>query len=124
MKRGKSMKTIEQLELNNIVLIDRYLNDQLTEMEMRRFERRLEIDNDLRLDFKMVLESYRKDYAKLRRLKKHQINLDEFNADVAFLKRKVSLGKRIVSFGLMAVLFVISLVVICSVVLALFTSQT
>lgn len=113
------MKTIEQLELNNIVLVDRYLRDQLSVRDARNFERRLEIDNELRLDFKMVVESYKGDYDKLKSLKKGHINLNDFNPDMAFLRRKVNLGKKIVGYGLMAALFSILLVIVCSLAIVL-----
>ncbi len=121
MKQDHRMKTIEQLEFGNIVLIDRYLNDELGPEESRRFERRLSMDNDLRIDFKNVVESYRKDYKKLGQLKKSRLKFDDFDPNMAYLRRKAGIGQRIVNYGLMAALFSILLMVVCGVVVALFS---
>ncbi len=115
------MKTIEQLKLENIVWVDRYLTDQLSTEETKQFERRLSIDNELRIDFKMVVETYKTDYTKLKKVRKSHIDLDEINPDMAFLRRKMSVGKKIIGYGLMAVLFSILLVVVCGVAMAMFS---
>jgi hypothetical protein len=111
------MKTIEQLSFDNIVLVERYLTGKLTEEENTQFERRLKIDNELRFDFKMVVESYR-DYGHVRSLRKRRINIDEFNFDQINLSQKRDIAKKILNFGLIGVIFALLMVVLSALLVA------
>lgn len=107
------MKTIEELSLKNMVAIEKYLNDQMTDDEKLIFLKSLEKDQELREDFEMAREAYvninlDKDFTKKYKTRKGFFELPIFS-----INRKRNLGNKLTQNGLIAILAAVLMFVIC-----------
>ncbi|MBT31067.1 MAG: hypothetical protein CMO01_15530 [Thalassobius sp.] len=112
------MKTIEELSLNNMVVIEKYLNDQMTEDEKISFLKQMEKDKDLREDFEMAREVYIDiniggDFKANSDLK---IKKGLFELPVFSINRKKNLGEKITKDSLLAIIAAIMMVIVCLVI--------
>ena len=104
------MKTIEQLDLGNIAVIERYLTNNMTYSEKRKFLHKLRVNQDLKHDFDMVLEAYKGDLP-IQLLQSEIENNNSVN-----ISKKASLAKDIVGLGLVALLSACALLVVCGLI--------
>ena len=102
--------------LSNIVLIDKYLNNQMTDEERKAFKQRLREDKSFRADFDMVLETYKKDKPHKRLNAKEEIFFDSFNNKR--LPGKAALAKNLLQYGLIGAGIATALLFLCAMLLA------
>ncbi len=109
------MKTIEELDLSNIVTIERYLDGSMDAIEKRRFLINLKSDKELMKDFKMVMESLGEceDIPTLNEVSRENY-FDQFSS------KKLLLSRKVIRFGFVAVLASVALTVLSALLIAYF----
>ena len=112
------MKTIEEFTLENIIVIEKYLNNELSNEEKAHFLNRLENDEELREDFEMAKASFKdiKEQSQKNHFEsEHQKNL--LDIPVFSINRKKSLGKKITKDGLLYIVISTLMLSICIIIL-------
>ncbi len=112
------MKSIENFHLNNMALVHKYLNGEMSAHERTSFELKMEEDEELKEDFEIVqeyLSTQRKgkktlSSRDLRRLTSH--NFDQIRLD-----RKALVGRDIITYGIGAVALALLMLSICILIL-------
>ncbi|WP_020527229.1 hypothetical protein [Flexithrix dorotheae] len=111
------MKTIEEFTLQNMVLIESYLNGKLSEKERAEFYQRLEVDEELAEDLELVKTSNFFLEGKNKKASDSINRFKEFNQPNLKITKKVNIGKAILSNGFLAILGVIILAIFCTLLL-------
>jgi hypothetical protein len=102
---------IEDLDLKNIVEIERYLDDEMGEEEKAYFLQRIMVDKELMADFSMVVETFQRPPAK--RPRKYFRNIKEQNLQKYLSVRSMQ------RYTLPITMFLVGLSTFCAVALAL-----
>ncbi|MBX2844197.1 MAG: hypothetical protein KTR26_20695 [Flammeovirgaceae bacterium] len=111
------MKTIEEFTLQNMVLIESYLNGKLSEKEREEFFQRLEVDEELADDLELVKTNNFYSETSIKKSSNSVIKFKEFNQPNLKITKKVSIGNAILSNGFLAILGVIILAIFCTLLL-------
>ncbi len=113
------MKTIEELKMDNIVLIEKYLNGRLDPAGEQAFLAKVKADSDLQTDFNMVLEAFPQHRNKKQRdwLSRWQdaYPMEESSPQFA---RKAGMANAFVKLALLASAGAFMLLLICAMMLA------
>ncbi len=110
------MKTIEEFTLKNMIVIEKYLNNEMTEKEKAKFLTELEEDDELREDFELAKASLKSENKnQFRPIRQHQKNL--FDLPVFSINKKRSLGKKITKDGLLYITIATLMLTICGIIL-------
>ncbi len=116
------MKTIEDLNLNNMVLIEKYLNNKLNEKEEKAFLKQLSNDEELQEDYEVAKDILLNQETPKPKAKLHealQRRLKQYDKSGIRLSRKGVIGKELISNGIVAVLAVIFMILTCALVILL-----
>jgi hypothetical protein len=111
------MKTIEELSLKNMVLIERYLNDQMSEKEAKAFVKQLAKDKELQDDYELVKHLFPLEPAEIRKKVQQQPFLPLLEG--VRYDRKMNVGNSLIRNGLMIVLAVLLMGITCAFVLTI-----
>ncbi|MDW7693342.1 hypothetical protein R9C00_01185 [Flammeovirgaceae bacterium SG7u.111] len=110
------MKTIEELSLENIVQIEKYLSGKMSNREANAFEEKLRRDEELCDDFEMINEEINKKGKSLRWGYNPYSNPQDRN--VVRMERKRQIGKTLTGNGFLALAVMLIMVAICAVMIA------
>ena len=110
------MKTIEEFTLENMIIIEKYLNNEMTGKERAQFLARLKEDEELREDFELAKSSINPNKKSgnlpLRQSQKTMLDFPVFS-----INRKKSLGQKITKDGLLYITIATLMLTICGIIL-------
>jgi hypothetical protein len=110
------MKTIEEFTLKNMIVIEKYLNNELSENEKAQFLNQLDKDEELREDFDLAKASLKDIH-----FKKGSPSVSQqkriLDYPVFSISKKKSLGKKITKDGLLYITIATLMLAICIIIL-------
>lgn len=108
------MDITDELNLKDVLLIDQYFSNELSEEERKAFKKRLRKDKQLQEDYLMIQKTY---YQEEMPWLEQGINLEEIRLRARRMK-----GKELLKYGLWLLLFMGVLLLFSSLTLLLFSS--
>jgi len=113
------MKNIDNFTLDNMVQIERYIQNKMSKEEQQEFLQRLSIDEELQHDYEIAKDilliensGKKRGFAELEHLKFYD------NGDFK-VSRKGKIGKELIGNGLMAVFAVVFMILTCVLILTI-----